>query len=60
MERDSKKIVKRLIAEGFVFVSSKGSHHKYMKLGMIVIMPHPKKDLPIGTARAIAKMAGWL
>jgi predicted RNA binding protein YcfA (HicA-like mRNA interferase family) len=60
MERDSRKIVSRLIAEGFVLVSNKGSHHKFRKDDMTVIIPHPKKDLPLGTARSIARMAGWL
>jgi predicted RNA binding protein YcfA (HicA-like mRNA interferase family) len=59
MERDSRKIVKRLLADGFVFVSSKGSHHKFRKDSCTVIVPHPKKDLPLGTARSIARMAGW-
>ncbi|MDX5984679.1 type II toxin-antitoxin system HicA family toxin [Sphingomonas echinoides] len=60
MERDSKKIVKRLVAEGFDLVSVKGSHHKFRKDEITVIVPHPKKDLPLGTARSIAKMAGWV
>lgn len=60
MERDSKKIVKRLQAEGWELVSTKGSHHKFRKDAQTVIVPHPKKDLPLGTARSIAKMAGWL
>lgn len=60
METDSRKIVKRLQAEGWACVSTKGSHHKFRKGGRTVIVPHPKKDLPTGTARAIAKMAGWL
>ena len=59
MERDSRKIVKRLLADGFVAVSSKGSHHKFRKGRLTVIVPHPKKDLPLGTARSIAKLAGW-
>ena len=59
MERDSRKIVKRLLAEGFVLIASKGSHHKFRKGAATVIVPHPKKDLPLGTARNIAKMAGW-
>ena len=59
MERDSRKIVKRLLADGFEPVSSKGSHHKFRKGGQTVIVPHPKKDLPFGTARSIARMAGW-
>jgi predicted RNA binding protein YcfA (HicA-like mRNA interferase family) len=60
MERDSRKIVKRLIAEGFEQISVKGSHHKFRRDGRTVIVPHPKKDLPLGTARAIARQAGWI
>lgn len=59
MERDSRKIVKRLVSEGYVLVSVAGSHHKFRKDGKVVIVPHPKKDLPAGTARAIARQAGW-
>ncbi|MBB4235377.1 putative RNA binding protein YcfA (HicA-like mRNA interferase family) [Rhizobium esperanzae] len=40
-------------------VSIKGSHHKLRRGGQSIIVPHPKKDLPIGTALAIAKQAGW-
>jgi predicted RNA binding protein YcfA (HicA-like mRNA interferase family) len=60
MERDSKKIVKRLKDEGFELISIKGSHHKFRKGALTVIVPHPKKDLPTGTAREIAKQAGWI
>ncbi len=60
MERDGKKIVKRLKDEGFELISVKGSHHKFRKGALTVIVPHPKKDLPTGTAREIAKQAGWL
>lgn len=60
MLRDSKKIIKRLESEGFELVSVKGSHHKFRKGDRTVIVPHPKKDLPHGTAKAIAKQAGWL
>jgi predicted RNA binding protein YcfA (HicA-like mRNA interferase family) len=59
MERNSKQIVKRLITEGFELVKVSGSHHKFRKGGQVVIVPHPKKDLPLGTARNIAKQAGW-
>jgi len=59
MERDGKKIVKRLIEDGFQHVSTKGSHAKFRKGERTVIVPHPKKDLPLSTARSIAKMAGW-
>jgi predicted RNA binding protein YcfA (HicA-like mRNA interferase family) len=60
MERDSRKIIQRLTHEGFELVAIRGSHHKYRKGDTTVIVPHPKKDLPLGTARAIAKQAGWL
>lgn len=59
MLRDSKKIIKRLESEGFELISVKGSHHKFRKGEITIIVPHPKKDLPIGTAKAIAKQAGW-
>tara|TARA_R110000765_G_scaffold232769_1_gene336030 strand:- start:1204 stop:1386 length:183 start_codon:yes stop_codon:yes gene_type:complete len=60
MERSSKQIIKRLRKEGFELVSVKGSHHKYRKDDRTIIVPHPKKDLPVGTARSIARMAGWI
>ncbi len=60
MERDSHKIIARLKRDGFELVSSRGSHHKLRKGTRTIIVPHPKKDLPIGTARAIAKQAGWM
>jgi predicted RNA binding protein YcfA (HicA-like mRNA interferase family) len=60
MERDSKKIVRRLKDEGFELVSVSGSHHKFRKGAVTVIVPHPKKDLPTGAARAFARQAGWI
>ena len=59
MERDSKKIIKRLTSEGWTLRNVRGSHHNFVKDGQRVTVPHPKKDLPLGTARAIAKAAGW-
>ena len=59
MLRNSRDIVKRLKAEGFEVVSVKGSHHKFRKGTTTVVVPHPKKDLPFGTARSIAKRVGW-
>ncbi len=60
MERDSRKIIKRLSMEGWELVSVRGSHNKFRRNEATVIVPHPKRDLPIGTARAIAKAVGWL
>ena len=60
MERDSKKIIKRLLSEGFEVVQQRGSHMKLRKGNRPVIVPHPTRDLPNGTARNLAKMAGWI
>ncbi len=60
IERNSRAIIRRLEAEGWQEISIKGSHHKFRKDGQSLIVPHPKKDLPLGTARSIARMAGWL
>lgn len=43
---------------GFEPVSVKGSHHKLRRGSQIVIVPHPKKDLPLGTVKAILRQAG--
>lgn len=57
--RDSRDIIRRLEAEGWVLVGTRGSHHKFRRGTQTVIVPHPKKDLPRGTAMAIAKQVGW-
>jgi predicted RNA binding protein YcfA (HicA-like mRNA interferase family) len=60
VERDSRKIISALMREGFEVVSIRGSHHKLRKGSLMVIVPHPKKDLPLGTARAIYRQAGLM
>jgi len=60
IETNSREIIKRLQKEGFDLVGIRGSHHKFKKDGRMVIVPHPKKSLPMGTARGIAKATGWL
>jgi predicted RNA binding protein YcfA (HicA-like mRNA interferase family) len=59
MERDTKKIIKRLKREGWILRNIKGSHHQFIKNESCLTIPHPKKDLPLGTAKAIAHAAGW-
>lgn len=58
--KSSKGIIRKLELEGWELVSSTGSHHKYRKNGQSLVVPQPKKDLPLGTARSIARVAGWL
>lgn len=60
IERDSKKIVAQLAKLGFETISKRGSHLKMRKGDRTVIIPHPKKDLPLGTARSIYKQAGLI
>ena len=60
IERDSRKIIQRLNCEGWALRATAGSHHQYVNGNARVTVPHPKKDLPLGTARQIARAAGWL
>jgi len=56
----SRDLIKMVEAVGWYEVRVKGSHHHFKhkeKLGTITI-PHPKKDLPEGTVKAILKSAG--
>lgn len=61
-ERNSSRIIARLMREGWELVGARGSHHKFRhrETGRVIIVPHPRKDLPIGTARGIARQAGWI
>jgi len=48
-----------LTAHGFRFVTQRGSHAKYRDdLGHMVIVPHPRKDIPIGTLRSMIRQSG--
>jgi predicted RNA binding protein YcfA (HicA-like mRNA interferase family) len=56
----SREIVKLLAADGWVLVETRGSHHQFRhptKPGRVTV-PHPKRDLPIGTVRSIFRQAG--
>lgn len=58
---NSKQLIRKLKAEGWVNVGGKGDHEKFKhaeKQGHVVI-PHPRKDLPVGTLRNIYRQAGW-
>ena len=57
----SREILRRLRADGWVQVHHKGSHVKLEHPGRegFVVVPHPRKDLPVGTLRAIFRQAGW-
>ncbi|PCJ83604.1 MAG: addiction module toxin, HicA family [Flavobacteriales bacterium] len=56
----SKDIIKLLKKNGFKLDRIKGSHHIFIhpQSRNRAVVPHPKKDLPIGTARSILRQAG--
>ena len=63
VERNSRKIIKRLKSEGWqeVLPRTRGSHRKFAKEGMEPLtVPQSNKDLRLNTARSIALDAGWL
>lgn len=57
---NSKDIIKKLEKDGWELVATKGSHHQFKhptKSGRVTV-PHPKKDMKIGTVKSIMKQAG--
>ncbi|HEY4345620.1 MAG TPA: type II toxin-antitoxin system HicA family toxin, partial [Parvibaculum sp.] len=53
-------VIKILEANGWIEVAQAGSHKQFKhptKTGRVTV-PHPKKDLPIGTLRSIEKQSG--
>jgi predicted RNA binding protein YcfA (HicA-like mRNA interferase family) len=57
---NSRDIIAALQDDGWVEVARKGSHAQFRhptKPGRVTV-PHPKKDLPVGTLRSIEKQAG--
>jgi predicted RNA binding protein YcfA (HicA-like mRNA interferase family) len=55
----SSEIIRLLKQDGWHVHNVRGSHHQFKhptKPGKITV-PHPKTDLPIGTAKAIFKQA---
>ncbi len=56
----SSEIIRRLEADGWVEVSRRGSHAQFKhptKPGRVTV-PHPNKDLPLGTIKSIERQAG--
>jgi predicted RNA binding protein YcfA (HicA-like mRNA interferase family) len=57
---NSAQLIRLLLSDGWRLVHTVGSHHqfKHPTKRAKVTVPHPKKDLPIGTTRSILKQAG--
>lgn len=57
---DSREVLKLLKADGWVEITQKGSHLqlKHPRKPGRVTVPHPKRDLAIGTLISIERQAG--
>jgi predicted RNA binding protein YcfA (HicA-like mRNA interferase family) len=56
----SQDIIKALKSDGWKQVAKKGSHVQFKhrtKSGRVTV-PHPNRDVPIGTPRSIEKQSG--
>lgn len=56
-----KEVITTLKKQGFIFISQKGSHAKFRKLGnptRTVIVKMAKKQIPHGTFQAILLQSG--
>jgi predicted RNA binding protein YcfA (HicA-like mRNA interferase family) len=57
---NSREVIRRLRANGWYEVGHVGSHKQFkhsQKPGRVTV-PHPKRELPIGTLKSIEKQAG--
>ena len=58
----SREIIARLLREGWVLHRTRGSHWIFKHVDRpeaLVVVPHPKKDIPRGTLGDIMRSAGW-
>jgi predicted RNA binding protein YcfA (HicA-like mRNA interferase family) len=56
----SRVVIQRLTADGWYEVRQVGSHKQFKhptKPGTVTV-PHPEKDLPIGTLKSIERQSG--
>ncbi len=56
---DSREVIKALLRDGWFEVNHVGSHKQFkhpVKKGRATV-PHPKRDIPVGTLRGIEKQA---
>ncbi|MGB9233700.1 MAG: type II toxin-antitoxin system HicA family toxin [Terriglobales bacterium] len=56
----SRELIKRLLKDGWREVALSGSHKQFKhsaKKGRVTV-PHPERDIPIGTLKSIERQAG--
>jgi len=57
---DSREVIRALRRDGWCEVNQVGSHKQFkhpVKPGRVTV-PHPRRDIPLGTLRSIEKQAG--
>jgi len=57
---NSREVIRHLIESGWFEVAQVGSHKQFKhatRAGRVTV-PHPKRDLPLGTLKSIEKQAG--
>ncbi len=60
MGHSSRDIIQKLTADGWKFEGSTGDHHHFKhptKPGKVTV-PHPSKDIKIGTLKSIERQSG--
>jgi len=58
--QSSRDIIRKLESAGWLVVRTTGSHHHFRhgeKPGVVTV-PHPVKDMPIGTLKSIERQSG--
>ena len=57
---DSREVIRALTQDGWYEATQAGSHKqfKHSKKKGRVTVPHPKRDIPLGTLKSIEKQAG--
>jgi predicted RNA binding protein YcfA (HicA-like mRNA interferase family) len=56
----SREVIRELLKDGWFEVAHVGSHKQFKhasKNGRVTV-PHPKRDIPVGTLKSIEKQAG--
>lgn len=56
----SADVISTLQRDGWLLVATRGSHHQFKhpeKPGRVTV-PHPKRDIPLGTLKSIEKQSG--
>jgi predicted RNA binding protein YcfA (HicA-like mRNA interferase family) len=60
MGQSSREIIRKLEADGWFLVGTTGDHHHFKhptKPGKVTV-PHPVKDLKIGTIKSVERQSG--